>query len=99
MRLIAPVMPNTARVIAAALGAPVTDSDSGERLGDIIADSIRRLMRRVEIKSLKELGYSRESVVAFAAEVSSNHLSDFCPLTVTEDVSRTLLERVYDTYQ
>jgi alcohol dehydrogenase class IV len=99
IRLVAPVMPETARVIADALGAPVKGNESGEQLGDLIADAIRGLMRKVEIKSLKEYGYSREQIISLAADVTSNHLSDFCPVKITGDVSKALLERVYDTYQ
>jgi len=99
IRIVAPVMPDTAKVIATALGATLSGEESGEKLGEIIADLIRGIMRKVEIKSLKEAGYTREQVLALAHDVTTNHLSDFCPVKITDEVSTALLERVYDTYQ
>ena len=99
MALVAPVMPEKMRVIAAAMGAELTGGESGKELGELVADKIRELMRAIELKSLKAMGYSREEVVSFVPDVVSNHLSSFCPVKITEDVARKLLEDIYDSYQ
>ncbi|MDR0819269.1 MAG: iron-containing alcohol dehydrogenase [Oscillospiraceae bacterium] len=99
LALVAPELPGQAKLIAEALGIKLNGSESGEKLGALIADNIRQLMRDVEIKSLKELGYSRSDITALAHEVAQNHLSDFSPVKITDEVAEALLGRIYDTYQ
>jgi 1,3-propanediol dehydrogenase len=99
MALVGPAMPDRMAVIASAMGIGVKGHESGEELGRMVADGIRGLMRLMNMKSLKEMGYSREAVCALAPDVMSNHLASYCPVEITEAVARALLEKVYDTYQ
>jgi 1,3-propanediol dehydrogenase len=99
MKLVAPAVPEKMRVIAAAMNVPLKGNESDEQLGVLVADSIRKLMRDVEIKSLKEMGFKREDVLALAPDVVNNHLASYCPVTITEDVARNLLAEIYDDYQ
>lgn len=99
MKLVAPVVPEKMRVIAAAMGVPLKGTETGEELGTLVADAIRRLMRDVEIKSLKDMGFKREDVLALVPDVVSSHLSSYCPVQVTDEVARALLAEMYDSYQ
>lgn len=99
MKLVAPALPDKMRVIAVAMNVPLTGNETGEELGTLVADSIRKLMRSVEIKPLKAMGFAREDVLALAPDVVSNHLASYCPVKVTEDVARSLLAEMYDDYQ
>lgn len=98
MRLVAPALPEKMRVIAEAMGASLTGSESGEELGDIVAGKILELMRKIGIEPLSKYAPSREEVLKLAPEVVSNHLSSYCPVTITEDVAAKLLAEVYDNY-
>jgi len=98
MRLVAPALPEKMRVIAEAMGASLTGSESGEELGDIVAGKILELMRKIGIEPLSKYAPSREKVLKLAPEVVSNHLSSYCPVTITEDVAAKLLAEVYDNY-
>ena len=73
-------------------------NESGEKLGILVADALRGLMRKIGIKSLKEMGYSRENVMECIPDVLSSFLSSFCPVEITEDVATNLVASVYDNY-
>ena len=99
MALVAPEIPGRMRNIANAMGLPLAGGESGEQLGKIVADGIRALMRQTGIKSLKEMGYTREKVLSFVPDVMANFLSTFCPVKIDEETAGKLLAAVYDTYQ
>jgi len=99
MAVIAPAVPERISVIAKAMGLPLTGKETGEELGKIVADGIRELMRKVGIKSLKEMGFEREKVLSFAPEVTANHLSTLGPVKIDEATATKLLAEVYDDYQ
>jgi 1,3-propanediol dehydrogenase len=98
LALVAPVVPERLRVIAGAMGLPLTGREDGAALGRLVADGVRAMMRRMEVKSLREMGYSRQAITALAPDVVANHLSDFCPVAVTEEVAVRALGAMYDTY-
>ena len=98
MALVAPVMPERMFVIAKAMGLASSGSESGERLGKIVADGMRDMMRKAGIKSLSEMGYEREEVVSFITEVVTSHLSFNCPVEINEETAAKLLAAVFDTY-
>ncbi|NMA38283.1 MAG: iron-containing alcohol dehydrogenase [Papillibacter sp.] len=98
LNLVAPVMPEKLKLIAEAMGLPLKGGETGEELGKLVADGIRKLMRSMEVKSLKELGFDRARVLACANEVAESHLSRFCPVDITPQVAETLLARIYDNY-
>jgi len=99
MALIAPAVPERMRIIASAMGLPLAGSETGELLGGLVADSMRGLMRKAGIASLKEMGYSREKVLSFVPDILANHLSGYSPVKIDEATAGMLLAAVYDTYQ
>lgn len=99
MKVVAPAMPDKMRAMAEALRVPLSGGESPETLGDLVADRIRELMHAVNIQPLKDMGVSRDTVLSFAPEVVSNHLASLCPVKITEDVARSILADMYDSYQ
>lgn len=99
MRLVAPVVPEKAAIIAKAFGLTLSGSETGEELGDMIADFIYGLMRKMEFVSLKSMGIPRERVVACAQEVVDNHLSGYSPIKITLEIAQDVLGKIYDNYQ
>ena len=98
MALVAPAVPDRMRIIAEAMNLQLNGNETGEQLGKLVADDIRKLMRRIEIKSLKELGYSREKVLSFVPDILANHLSALSPVKIDEKSAANLLAAVYDSY-
>ncbi len=99
MRLVAPAVPEKMAVIAKAMGLNVNGSETGKELGDMVAEFIYDLMRKMELISLKSIGATREGVIALAQEVVDNHLSSYCPVKITLEVAEKLLADMYDNYQ
>ncbi len=99
VKVIAPAVPEKLRVIAAAFGLTLSGSESGEQLGILVSGKIYEIMRAVNIKSLKELGFKREVVLSFVPDVVSSHLSSYCPVQITESVAQGILADIYDSYQ
>ncbi|MBR4744223.1 MAG: iron-containing alcohol dehydrogenase [Oscillospiraceae bacterium] len=98
LRLVAPVKPEKMAVIAKAMGIPLTGTETGAELGDLVADWIYALMRKMEFVSLHSMGISREEVIACAGDVAVSHLVAYCPVTITEEVAAEVLGRLYDSY-
>ena len=99
MKVIAPAIPEKMRVIAAAFGITLTGAETGEELGQLVADKIREIMRAVGIKSLKELGFKREDMLSFVPDVVGSHLSTYCPVKVDDAKALEILADIYDSYQ
>lgn len=99
LRLVAEVRRDDMRDIAEAMRIPLTGSETGKELGDLVAEKIFGMMHAMNMPSLKSLGYTREEVVALAKDVTENHLSTHCPVQITMDVAEKLLGDVYDHYQ
>jgi 1,3-propanediol dehydrogenase len=98
LALVAPVVPERMRVIAAAMDLPLSGGESGAELGRLVADELRAMMREMDMKPLSALGISRADVTALAQDVVENHLSEYCPVDITYDVAERLLGNIYDTY-
>ena len=99
MRLVAPVVPEKMAIIARAMGISLKGSETGVELGDMVADWIYSLMRKMDFVSLHSMGISREEVVACAKDVAVSHLVAYSPVPITEEVAANVLGRLYDTYQ
>ena len=99
MALVAPAAPDKIRTIASAMGLQYSESDSSEAIGQKVADEIRSMMRDMNMKSLRDTGYSKEEIVGLYPDVVGSHLSNHCPVKITDDVAKKLLSDVYDTYQ
>ena len=95
----APAVPKEIRMVAEAMRIPLKGNESAEEVGRLCAETIWSLMRKLEIKSLKGLGYSREEVLQIAKEGSTSHLSTYCPVLVTYEAALAMAGRMYDMYQ
>ena len=97
--MVAPPYPDRVRTIANAMELKTSGNETAEQLGTLVAEEIRALMHRMNVPSLKSLGYDRETVLSLAQEVVDNHLSTFSPVEITPELAAKLLANVYDLYQ
>jgi alcohol dehydrogenase class IV len=85
--------------IAEAMGLGLSGGETGERLGVAVSEAIYKMMREMNVKSLKALGGTREQVIGLAGAVASSHLSGYCPTPVTDETAAAVLGNVFDRYQ
>ena len=95
----APAVPEAIKMVAEAMRIPLSGDESAAEVGRLVADAIWALMRSMELKSLKDMGYSREAVLTIAREGFISHLSSYCPVPVTEEAALEMAGRMYDRYQ
>ena len=95
----APAVPKEMRMMAEAMGIPLTGKETAEELGALCAKAVWDLMRKLEIPSLKASGYTREQILKAAEEGYISHLSSFCPVPVTKEGAEKMAARMYDAYQ
>ena len=96
----AAVVPDKVQLIGEALGASFPENADAETIGSITSAAIRALMRRVEIKSAKEMGFDRDEFIDryhIVMEIDLGLRMD-CPLEVTPELVKSLYERIYDNY-
>ena len=95
----APAVPKEIRMVAEAMRIPLSGKESAEEVGHLCADAVWSLMRKLNVKSLKEMGFAREDVLKIAQEGYQSHLSTYCPVKVTEEAALYMAGRMYDHYQ
>lgn len=92
--------PEKVRNIAEALGLEVSAGASAEEVGQLAAEAIRELMRKIGIKSLKEQGITREQAIGCAEGAVQKNWFVSCALRpVDEIVMAEQIANMYDHYQ
>lgn len=94
----APAVPKEIKMVADAMRIPLTGDESAEVVGSKVAEFVWAMLRKMEVKSLKEMGVSRETILAVAEDASKGHLCCFSPREVTLADAIAMAERMYDNY-
>ncbi len=95
----ADVLPERTIEIAKALGIDTAGMSAAEA-AEAAADDVRKLMKRIGIKSLKDLGFSREDAVAAAEGAVKNYWFIIrSPGPVDVEKMKELIGKMYDNYQ
>jgi len=99
MRYSAQSVPDRVKTVADALGLSYADDISNDELGDIVADAMRDFMRKLEVRSIKDYGFTREDTISISGMVMEDNCFPFIPSPLNEGAVKDFLGRVYDTYQ
>ena len=93
------VIPERTIKIAKALCVDLSKTATGVQAGEMAAAKVRKLMRAVGIKSLKEQGISREAAIACAKGAVEKNWFVVCALKeITEETMAELIGKMYDNY-
>lgn len=102
LKIFARYRPERVKKIGELMGLQFSESDDNEKIGEIVADGVRALCRRLGIKSLKECGVKREEI-ADHPELGQKFMEDLSYMisTVkgTSEESHKMLIDIYDHYQ
>ncbi|MDR0434011.1 MAG: iron-containing alcohol dehydrogenase [Gracilibacteraceae bacterium] len=96
---VADAVPERVRNIAAAMGIPLSPYATDREVGKLVADAIRVFMRRLDIASIRGLGFSKEETVNCSDLIVLDVCFPIIPKPTTEQDVKEFLGRVYDTYQ
>lgn len=95
----ADILPQKIFNIAKALGCEVTPNDSSNVLGQKAATQVRLLMKKTGIKSLKEMGLTRNQVLSCAeGAIKNNWFYIKAPKEIDVNEMEILLGIMYDKY-
>lgn len=77
-----------------------TGSETPAQIGKMTADACRALMRACGVKSLKDYGYDRDTIIQKGAPyVAASALCVNFPMEVTLERATWVMTSVYDDYQ
>jgi alcohol dehydrogenase class IV len=93
------ILPDKIRSICKAMGFPAADAASDAEMGESAAESMRAILRKLGIASLKEMGIDRRAVLDTADLVVNGVLAYNCPVAVDHATAERLLALLYDRYQ
>ena len=94
------VAPERTMKIAEALGVDIPNGATAAEVGELAAAKVRHLMKKLEIKSLKEQGISRESAVNCAEGAIAHNPFINCALKpIDPPALEVLIQQIYDNYQ
>jgi 1,3-propanediol dehydrogenase len=99
IKLMADYVPREIKLIAEAMRVPLTGNESNIEVANKVADEIHRMLRSCEVKSLKDYGKDRETVVGGAQLIMDSHLWHNCPAPIDLEKAKKFLGDIYDNYQ
>ena len=100
IRFVAEPKPAEILQIADAMGIVIPDGTGAKEAADILAESVRNLMRECGLKPLKEFGVSREDAIAVAQDaIDHNWFHIMCPGDVSLEQMQQYIADIYDNYQ
>ena len=100
MAHVALALPNEVKKIGIAMEIDFEKDMSPEEIGEKVADEIRNFTKKIGIKSLKELGYSRDDILTKIPPLVKKEetLIALCPRKVTEKQIDAMIANMYDKY-
>ncbi|MBU3215790.1 iron-containing alcohol dehydrogenase [Clostridium estertheticum] len=87
------------KVVGEAMGISFSGNETDIEIGDVVAAEMREFVKKVGIKSLKELGIVREELIEIAEMVLADACYNFVPKQLTKEEVQVILGNMYDNYK
>ncbi|MCB2359109.1 iron-containing alcohol dehydrogenase [Clostridium estertheticum] len=87
------------KVVGEAMGIRFSGNETDIEIGEIVAAQMRKFVKKVGIKSLKELGIVREELIGIAEMVLADACYNFVPKQLTKEEVQVILGNMYDNYK
>lgn len=98
MKYAAEVDASEVKIVGESMGITFNGDESSEEIGEIVAEAIRKFIKGLNIKSLKEFGVSKEELIHMAPMVFNDPCYNFVPKQLTEEQVVDILVNMYDNY-
>lgn len=99
MKYAADIKSDKVKIVGEAMGISFNGKETDLELGEIVAAEIRKLSKKVDIKSLEELGIAREDFIGIADMVLADGCYNFVPKQLTKEEVQVILGSMYDNYK
>jgi alcohol dehydrogenase class IV len=98
MKYAATVDASKVKIVGEAMGLDFSGKESGEEIGEKVAQAIRRFMKRLGIRPLRELGISKEDLLGTVDMVFKDPCYSFVPRQLEREEILKILENMYENY-
>lgn len=87
------------KIIGEAMNVRFIGGESDGEIGEMVAGAIRNFIKKINIKSLKALGVSKNELIAATPLVFQDACYHFVPKELTKAEVEVILGNMYDNYQ
>lgn len=87
------------KIVGEAMGISFSGKESSAETGEIVADAIRKFLKKVNIKSVSILGVSKEDFISITPMVFKDACYNFVPKEITREEAEGILGSIYDNYK
>jgi alcohol dehydrogenase class IV len=87
------------KIVGEAMGISFSGKESSAETGEIVADAIRKFLKKVNIKSVSTLGISKEDFISITPMVFNDACYNFVPKEITQEEAEGILGSIYDNYK
>lgn len=99
MRFVSEAMPEKIKGIAKAMQIYLPEGTESSEAAEIVAEELKKRMKKMQIKSLKEYGIKRDEVISCAKGAVDHNWFVICaPEKIDEPVMEEYLGQMYDDY-
>ncbi|MCF6461818.1 iron-containing alcohol dehydrogenase [Clostridium sp. Cult1] len=98
MKYAAEIDSSKVKIVGESMGIIFNGEETEGEIGEIVADTIRKFIKKLKIESLKEFGISKEELVDIAPMVFEDPCYNFVPKELTKDQVVNILINMYDNY-
>jgi len=86
------------KIVGEAMGITFAGNESSVEMGEIVAGNIRKFNKSLHMKSLKELGISKDEIIGIADMVMNDPTFNFAPKVLTKEEVINVLSNMYENY-
>ncbi|MCR4431073.1 MAG: iron-containing alcohol dehydrogenase [Tepidanaerobacteraceae bacterium] len=98
MKYAAGIDASKVKIVGEAMGISFAGNESSEEIGEIVAEAIRKFSKSIKIKSLKQLGISKEDLLGIADMIFKDPCYAFVPRELARQEVVEILRNMYENY-
>lgn len=98
MKYAAEISPDKVKIVGESMGLSFEGNETDKEIGEKVASAIREFIKSINIKSLKELGISKEELIDIAPMIFDDPCYNFVPRELTKDEVVDILVNMYENY-
>lgn len=98
MKYAAGIDPSKVKIVGESMGIIFSGEETEDEIGEMTAKAIRQFIKKLNIRSLKDFGISKEELIDIAPMVFEDPCYNFVPRELTKDQVVNILVDMYENY-